>query len=267
MRFIGLVLFSLLSLIVNGQEQLIVHFDFDRYELTLETRNSLDSFLQARQSKITGHSLKITGHCDAIGSLGYNDQLSSKRIQSVKAYLLEKGIALSSILEEKALGERKPLNDNSTEVDRFLNRRVEIEFIPFTLKQKIADTAVIAGTNLSLRNINFYGGQHRFLLSSAKPLMELLEAMESFPNLVIRIEGHICCQQGTDDGLDIETGNYDLSEARAKAVLDYLVTNGIDRNRLDYKGFGHSAPIYAYPEKTEEERTENRRVEIKIIRK
>jgi outer membrane protein OmpA-like peptidoglycan-associated protein len=108
---------------------------------------------------------------------------------------------------------------------------------------------------------------HQFLRESAPMLVELVDAMNAYPKLVIRIEGHICCNPSPGDGLDLETDITNLSEARAKAVKDYLVRNDIAPDRVSYKGFGHSSPIYPYPEKTEEERTQNRRVEIKIISK
>jgi outer membrane protein OmpA-like peptidoglycan-associated protein len=133
--------------------------------------------------------------------------------------------------------------------------------------EKLADSATKAGTNIILHNINFVGGMHQFLPESGPILIELLEAMQANPKLIIRVEGHICCQPDKGDGLDAETGINNLSEARAKAVMDYLLANGIESKRISYKGFGHSAPIYPFPEQSEEERIQNRRVEIKIISK
>ena len=91
--------------------------------------------------------------------------------------------------------------------------------------------------------------------------------MKQFPKLEIRIEGHICCQPGPNDGINNQTGLPNLSFARAQAINDYLVENGIDQARVKYIGLGHSMPIYPYPEQNEEERTINRRVEIKILGK
>jgi outer membrane protein OmpA-like peptidoglycan-associated protein len=55
---------------------------------------------------------------------------------------------------------------------------------------------------------------------------------------------------------------------RAKMVYDYLLANGISPDRvLGYKGFGSSHPVYPIPEKSEEERIANRRVEIRIVEK
>ena len=98
-------------------------------------------------------------------------------------------------------------------------------------------------------------------------LDELLNIMKNNPTLVIEIQGHICCQFGDADGQDIETNTMTLSENRAHAIHDYLISQGINKNRVSYKGFGHSKPLHPYPELNEEERTENWRVEIKILKR
>jgi outer membrane protein OmpA-like peptidoglycan-associated protein len=54
---------------------------------------------------------------------------------------------------------------------------------------------------------------------------------------------------------------------RAKAVRDYLIANGIDASRISAAGFGHSRPLYPYPERSNDEMIANRRVEIKILHK
>jgi outer membrane protein OmpA-like peptidoglycan-associated protein len=118
-----------------------------------------------------------------------------------------------------------------------------------------------------LQNLNFYGGTHTILPSSLHVLMALLETMKRNPNLVIAVEGHICCTPGTEDGFDIGTQTKNLSENRAREVCLYLAKNGIAQHRLHYKGFGHSQPLYLYPEQNEQERINNRRVEIKILKK
>ena len=223
--------------------------------------------------------IQLYGYCDAIGSATYNDKLSEQRVATVKKYLKKNGLDEQNIGDEIGYGKRQPLNENNTDEERQLNRRVEIRFmevIPagmtrisgdISLKEKIADSTTTSGTNIILRNINFYGGMHQFLPESGPMLNELLDAMQTYPKLVIRVEGHICCQPDKADGMDLETGIDNLSEARAKAVMDYLQSNGIESRRVSFKGFGHSAPIYPFPEQSEEERTQNRRVEIKIIKK
>jgi outer membrane protein OmpA-like peptidoglycan-associated protein len=52
--------------------------------------------------------------------------------------------------------------------------------------------------------------------------------------------------------------------ARAKAVYDFLVSKGIAAERLSYKGFGFTRPKI-FPEETEADRVQNRRVEIRVV--
>jgi len=249
-------------------KSVFVHFALDKYELSTRTRATLDSLTDSLD---VSDRIELHGHCDASGSDEYNIKLSQQRVKAVEKYLMGIGWDKKDIGIVQAHGERIPLNDNGSETDRSLNRRVEIRIFhrqsSISLKDKIADSTTVAGTNIVLRNINFVGGMHLFLPEAGPILLELLDAMQTYPKLVIRIEGHICCEPGTGDGMDQGTGMMNLSEARAKAVMDYLVTNKVAPGRISYKGFGHSQPIYPYPENSEEERIKNRRVEIKIISK
>ncbi len=260
----------------HSQSTFTVHFDFNKYNLTPAAIMQLDSFLLLEKQDLSSITFQLNGHCDAIGSDEYNNKLSNQRVAAVKKYMLNHGIQPVYIGDEIGHGKKEALNENKTEAERQLNRRVEISFNKvavtnlqgsISLKEKIADSTTKAGTNIVLHTINFWGGMHQFLPESMPALKDLLAAMQTYSKLVIRVEGHICCLEDNGDGLDDETGIINLSEARAKAVRDYLVENNIDPNRVSYKGFGHSSPIYPYPEKTEEERIKNRRVELRIISK
>jgi outer membrane protein OmpA-like peptidoglycan-associated protein len=266
-----LLLALAISGLCHGQatDTMNVLFDFDRFELKEEARKMLDDRLGSGFS----FTAELRGHCDSRGSDAYNIRLSQNRVQAVRRYLLSKGVPPDKIGETRGFGESLPVADNSSDEGRALNRRVEVIFHRVSdektggLKEKLADTTLTVGSNIALRNINFEGGRSLILDSSFPALEELLNAMKDFPALVIQIEGHICCQDGPQDGLDMGTGIYNLSEARARAIRNYLVENGIAANRLSYRGFGHSRPLHPYPEETEEQRIANRRVEIRIVNK
>jgi hypothetical protein len=87
---------------------------------------------------------------------------------------------------------------------------------------------------------------------------EIVDQMMSLPKLKLEIQGH------TDNVGKIEY-NQKLSEARAKAVYDALVSRGIEPNRLRHRGFGMSQP--KAPNDTEEGRAANRRTQFLIIAK
>lgn len=277
--FLFLLLLISVSSYAQNVKSVYVHFAFNKAVLDASARARLDSLTDSLD---VSDRIELHGHCDAIGSNDYNDVLSQKRVRAVKNYLLDIGWESKDILMAEGHGEMMPVANNNNPEQRSLNRRVEIKIIygkpavadiisidknPVPLKVKIADSTVKAGTNFILRNINFAGGLHRILPESYPMLEELLDAMRSYPSLVIRVEGHICCNPTPADGLDNETGLFNLSEARAKAVKEYLVKNGIESKRISYKGFGHSIPLYPYPEKSLEEEKLNRRVEIRIISK
>lgn len=257
-----------------------VHFDTDKFNLTTDATVSLDSFVTKHNADT---KIKLYGHCDIMAGYEYNDALSDKRTTAVKNYLVSKGFTANNIIEEKGFGKRRPLNRNHGEIEMYMNRRVEIiveddnnivaikspcgEKPAPTLTEEIEDTALKAGSNIVLKNMNFYGGTHVILPQSFPVLMELATVMKKNPDLEIAVEGHICCNKDSSDGLDLGTRTLNLSENRAKEICSYLWQNGVASHRLKFKGFGHQVPLVPYPEKTEEEKIMNRRVEIKILKK
>jgi OOP family OmpA-OmpF porin len=68
------------------------------------------------------------GHTDSVGSDAYNQKLSVRRAEAIKAYLVSKGIEKNRIYTE-GKGEKQPVADNKTAEGRAKNRRVEIEVV------------------------------------------------------------------------------------------------------------------------------------------
>jgi OOP family OmpA-OmpF porin len=68
------------------------------------------------------------GHTDAIGGDAYNQKLSVRRAEAVKAYMVSKGIERNRVYTE-GKGEKQPVADNKTAEGRAKNRRVEIEVV------------------------------------------------------------------------------------------------------------------------------------------
>ena len=102
-------------------------FDFNKSALKAEGRAKLDDLV----GKIKGISLEViiaVGHTDSVGSDAYNQKLSVKRAESVKAYLVTKGIEKNRVYTE-GKGEKQPVADNKTAEGRAKNRRVEIEVV------------------------------------------------------------------------------------------------------------------------------------------
>ena len=102
-------------------------FDFDKYVLKPEGRAKLDDLV----SKIKDVNLEViiaVGHTDWIGTVAYNQKLSVRRAEAVKAYLVSKGIEKNRVYTE-GKGKSQPIADNRTAEGRAKNRRVEIEVV------------------------------------------------------------------------------------------------------------------------------------------
>ena len=102
-----------------------IYFEFNSAKLKKESFTQLDA-LAAIIQKYEGSNLSIEGQTDNVGDDDYNLKLSRERTESVKAYLMEKGI-FESRLSATGYGESKPLADNKSESGRTRNRRVELK--------------------------------------------------------------------------------------------------------------------------------------------
>ena len=102
-------------------------FDFDKAAVKPEGRAKLDDLV----GKVKGINLEViiaVGHADSVGPDGYNQKLSVRRAEAVKAYLVSKGIEKNRVYTE-GKGEKSPVADNKTAEGRAKNRRVEIEVV------------------------------------------------------------------------------------------------------------------------------------------
>ncbi|WP_313359488.1 OmpA family protein [Empedobacter sp.] len=101
-----------------------VTFDYNKSSLTSTAKANLDKLIEVFK-EYPDTDLLVIGYTDNVGSQSYNKPLSEQRAQSVKDYLISKGIA-SSRLTSTGKGIEDPIADNSTAEGRAKNRRVEV---------------------------------------------------------------------------------------------------------------------------------------------
>jgi peptidoglycan-associated lipoprotein len=101
-----------------------VHFDFDRYTLRPEAARILDEAIKTLQDN-PQLRIEIEGHTCNIGTAEYNLALGERRANSVRDYLVSRGIGVDR-LHTISYGEERPKYDNAREETRRLNRRAAL---------------------------------------------------------------------------------------------------------------------------------------------
>ncbi|MZR61549.1 OmpA family protein [Alcanivorax sp. DP30] len=100
-----------------------IGFELNSAKITASSRPTLDKLAESLQSQ-TDFNVEIAGHTDSTGSAEYNETLSDKRANSVREYLINKGVA-EDRLTSRGYGEVDPVASNETASGRAMNRRVE----------------------------------------------------------------------------------------------------------------------------------------------
>ncbi len=131
------------------------------------------------------------------------------------------------------------------------NGRVKQEGLIVELQPLIANTSVVV-----LKNIFFESGSYTLQSKSFTELNFMSNFLSSYPNIIIRIDGHT-------DNTGKVGDNLLLSKNRAKSVYDYLLKKGVPIKQLNYKGYGEARPVVSND--TQEGKAKNRRIEFRIL--
>lgn len=290
--YLSLIILFFGSQIALAQEKFSIYFETNKFDLTKTENESLNNWILSHtKSKIVA----INGFTDKDGSSEMNDSLSQKRVDFIYEFVKSK-VAIRSDCKSRSFGE-----DHLQNLEKSKNRRVDIYYIlekdlsreneilgiikevktpPAKPEIRYPDsfqvqnpngtvsefnldvdfmkkvTEAKSGEKLKIENLNFIFNTFAVTNESRGKLYELLLVMQQNPQLKIQIQGHICCNA---------SGKETLSTQRAKAVKGFLIYQGIENERVTFKGFGSTEPLYPLPEKNEEERAANRRVEILIV--
>lgn len=220
--------------------------------------------------------LEIGGHTDRSGKAATNKTLSTKRAKFVYDYLIKKGVDPQR-LTYKGYGHYKPAYTNRTKAGRAANRRIEVKVLsksagsmeklvdeepykaPYEKKEELSLISLPSyevGTSVVLEKVIFEPNMTHINDTNRPQLDELVIMLNNYQDMKIEVHGYT-------DKSGIPEKNLIISQNRAKAVYDYLISKGISEDRLSYKGFGDVNPIA--PNKYRWGRDKNRRIEVKTL--
>lgn len=246
-----------------------VYYDFDKSNIRDSEKPTLEK-IGSLMVENPHTVLYVSSHTDSRASNAYNEALSERRAASVNQYLTALGISQDRIKLEW-FGEEKLVNDCGdgvpcSESNHQLNRRSELTLTAFVdkdmqyeLPEGIDDPCDIVlhtdlptysgareiieedlandvGTAKELPTIYFDFDRSNLRTVHQRELDDVILQMKNNSDRNLIIEGHTD-QRGSD------VYNEYLSELRAKAVVDYLIQNGIDHNRIEYSFYGENLPI------------------------
>jgi len=178
-------------------------------------------------------------------------RLSQSRAEGAVSYLATNGIDRSR-LRAVGYGETRPIADNSTEVGKRLNRRINAIIACAT---DIAGIAPIPTRTTMAMDMEFDTNSANIRQQDREELSKVANFLKANPRVTATVEGHTSNQQGTSPAQAMQ-----LSQRRAESVVNALVNFGVDRTRLSAAGFGDTRR-FAYNTSAEGQQ-ENRRVNI-----
>lgn len=177
-----------------------------------------------------------------LGSRHHRDSIAIDSTGEFSFPVPDKDIFFIEFFSKDRIMERTYFNLNRT-IPSFL-----------TIPLKVLQT----GDNFSFTDINFVAGRTEILPNSRHSLNRILHMIQIAEDYRFEIQGHVNLPGST------RSRDHGLSDARAQKIHDYLIQNGIDSNRLEWRGYGNWMMIFPEPE-TKSQHRRNRRVSVRVL--
>jgi outer membrane protein OmpA-like peptidoglycan-associated protein len=198
--------------------------------------------------------VRLEAHCDTTGSMEHNDDLAQRRMDAALK-MMELDRWDISAASTKIYSERVAGNDQNYSHDIYRRVDVIVKITAPTNAQRLSmqlntfasDTAKTTSIDLT---ILFYAGTTKLMTESVPEALVLKEFLLDHPEISADIHGHVCCGD-----------NHPLSYNRAKLIAEFLMKQGVQAKRLTFQGHSNKQPKI-YPEKTDADRKQNRRVAV-----
>ena len=227
-----------------------MQFEINKSTVQRDAEEKLD-VLVTFMRKYPDTTAVIEGHTDEVGASADNMRLSQSRADSMVNYLAGHGIARSR-LQAVGYGETRPIADNSTEIGKRLNRRINALVACATDIEGIKPVPARIAMAMELE---FDAQSAAVRPEYREELRKVANFMNANPRVTATVEGHTGNLQAT------AALAKEISQRRAQNVVNYLVNNfGVARSRLAAEGFGQTRR-FAYNTSLEGQQ-DNRRVNI-----
>ena len=180
----------------------------------------------------------IEGHTDNVGTAQKNKELSERRAQSVKDYLVKEQNIAASRLSAVGYGEERPLADNNTREGQQMNRRINAVI---TCATDFEGLKVVTAKTVVAMEIEFDPYSDDIKPEYRDGLRKVANFMKANPSVTATVEGHADKVAGIGAGHTHPTPkvSMEVSQRRATHVVKHLVDDfGIERSRLSAVGFG-----------------------------
>ncbi|NQY28253.1 MAG: OmpA family protein [Flavobacteriaceae bacterium] len=261
---------------IKKPDSLQLFFDNAKHTITDSHKVQLQNFFKdIKLDEVL--QIRIKGYTDFIGNHVYNNKLSKKRAKATYIFVTNnyqfKAIAqqgLGELDEEIAEATIEGGNSKHRKVDLILSYEKPKEvYVSLTRKQRYLSQLpkLTVGEKLRIQHTNFHISTATITNSSKEDIEGIIKILKAYPKLKVLIEGHVCCGGKEEyESKIINPDNLALSTERAKNIYNTLIKKGIKANRLSYKGYGFTRPL-DFPENTIAIQRENRRIELKVLKK
>lgn len=256
----GLGGFDIYKLIFLGEEKELLSATANNW-LTWDLAEDPILFYREPKGVKVDTSVYLTGHI-------LDSQSNEPVLAAIEVVDLQKSEVVGKIIADTAgayrirLPERKAFGVEITAKDYlYFVKIIDVSQMPVVdglVQKDFTLDKVAVGAKMILKNIFFETNSTSLKSESFTELNRVVELLQNNPGIRLEISGHT-------DNVGSYRANLKLSEERAKSVVDYLITQEIDKKRLEYKGYSFNQPIA--DNNTPEGRSQNRRVEFKIIGK
>lgn len=276
-KFLSLFLFTIsIYSQTKKPDSLQLFFDSAKFSITDIHQTQLQAFFKDIKLEEV-RQIRIKGYTDFIGNHVYNNKLSKKRAKATYTYVTQnyqfKAIAqqgLGELDDEVTEATIEGGNSKHRKVDLILSyEKPKDVYVSLTRKQRYLSqlTKLTVGEKLRIQYTNFHISTADITSSSKEDIEGIIKILKAYPKLKVLIEGHVCCGDIEEYETKIANPeNLTLSTERAKNIYNTLIKKGIKTNRLSYKGYGFTRPL-DFPESTIQIQKENRRIELKILKK